>query len=122
MLSLFDNIYYRFCRFYVSHEKNGGRISALVLLSLTQFIILDAIPTTLGMITTKQVVPFCLICYPLILILNGFRYNKLNYDILHKKWSAKSKKANDRSILATRLYLIFLILLILILINRHILF
>jgi len=124
MLSFFDNVFYRFCRFYFDNEKEGGKISALVLLSLTQFLNLAALIILFGvkLKTRSEIVTFSIIGYFAILVINGFRYNKIHYDILHQRWINKSASANKWGIWLARMYLILTVLFMLILINRNVLF
>lgn len=100
MLSFFDYIYYRVCGFYYSNNSNSPRIAGLVVLSLMYLFNIVFIYGLASLLLNGNIrfsIIATVILYLIILVFNGFRYNRLNYDVLNKKWenesvTSKSKK------------------------------
>src|SRR5260221_12513490 len=104
---LFDYLYYRFCKFYYSNGDSGARISSLAVISLLQFFniftvfILVSLLFHKDFLTKKLYIVF--ICVALIII-NGFRYNRLDYDLLNKKWSKEDDVKKKKKTILLAIY------------------
>src|SRR5580698_536640 len=121
MQPFFDNVYYRVCKKYKGTKDDSPEGAEVVVLSLMQclniffigglFVQVFHLNVTLNKFT---VVAFLI----LIIIINGIRYDKLNYDVLSERLKGEeqavaSMKANLATIyiFATILSVIFLLIL-----------
>lgn len=110
MIRFFDYTYYRICLFY---DRNGdgksSGISALILLTVVQIINLTTILGILFQLshiylgTNKFLYS---IPYFVLLILNGFYYNKYNYDVLKERWKDEDIETQKRKGVGVLLYIV----------------
>ena len=120
MLRFFDYVYYRTCIFYEkSGEKKSYRISALVLLSalhvLNLFFLFQLIFTFLNYLPNINKY-IAIIPYAAFLILNGVRYNKLNYDVLRERWANEDVKSYQKKGVGVVLYMLLSAVIVVVLI------
>jgi hypothetical protein len=121
MLTFFDYVYYTICRYYYKNNDKGARISALALLSLIQcfnlfslFVIFDLLKYLPD--NRKYIAVFS---YILLLILNGIRYNKFNFDVLDEKWGGEKVNTKKKKNFFIGGYFILSIIIVVILIFRN---
>lgn len=116
MLKFFDYVYYKCCQFYYKNgEENGYKISGLALLSLFQLLNIALI-----IILVFQWFHYwaninkMLFAIPvfILLLLNGFRYNKLNYDVLKEKWENESATTSKKREVGVLLYMVLSVILV----------
>lgn len=96
MLNFFDYVYYRICHLYYKTQESNPRIVGLIIIALMQsfnFISLFCIICILYQQKLNSTKAIILISGIIILILDGFRYNKLNYDVLKEKWKNENTSA-----------------------------
>lgn len=125
MLRFFDYVYYKSCQFYFRHgEGSGSGISGLAFLSLIQFLNLLSIVTIFWLVfpyefiltaRDKIIVAFI---YIIIIVTNGIRYNKLNYDILKDKYESEDERIQQKKQIGVIFYLVITILIVIALIFR----
>jgi hypothetical protein len=120
MFRFFDYVYYRTCIFYnKSGEKTSYRISGLVLLSVLQVLnLLFLFQLTFTFLNywpslNKYI---AVILYVIFLILDGIRYNKLNYDVLRERWANEDAQSYQRKGIWVVLYILLSVLLVIVLI------
>ena len=89
MLHFFDYVYYRSSKFYFDNKGTSSKISGLCVIVLMHvfnvgilFFLYCAISKTKPLIR----VPIILFTLIFFFLLDGVRYNKLNYEILFDKW------------------------------------
>ena len=120
MFRFFDYVYYRTCIFYnKSGEKKSYRISGLVLLSVLQVLnLLFLFQLTFTFLNYWPSVNkyIAVILYVVFLILDGIRYNKLNYDVLRKRWANEDAETYQRKGVWVVLYILLSVLLVIVLI------
>lgn len=112
MLRFFDYLYYATCQFYNKYEgpKSNFGVSALIIVALAQGMNLSAIFFGICLIAQKKfaiskiLVGFLAI---LLLIVNGFRYNRLNYQVLDKRWGDEDKGKKDKKRKLFFIYVVF---------------
>jgi hypothetical protein len=106
---LFDYLYYRFCKFYYSNGDRGARISSLAVISLFQLFNIFTVFILISLffykdfLTKKSYIAF--ICVALIII-NGFRYNRLDYDLLNEKWGKEDDVKKRKKTILLAIYII----------------
>jgi uncharacterized membrane protein len=122
MFNFFDYFYYRVCNFYTRSGDSGARIGALCIVSLFQLFnvfsifVLTALAIT-GFVKFGKAVGILLAVG--ILIYNGFRYNRLNFDVLNEKWQGEGWRSQRKKKLLIFIYMIVSILLVILLIFRN---
>lgn len=102
MLRLFDYVYYTICVFYDKNRGSSPGVTALLIIAMLQFFNLFTLLFLIEIILSQKISINNLTivtCGLLLLVWNGFRYNKFNYDILKEKWknettTQKKKKKN----------------------------
>ena len=104
----FDYLYYRICEFYYAHNSSSPRIAGLVILSLMyclNFIFIYGVTSLI----LKRHIEFSkvslVILYFSLLILNGIRYNKLNFDLLNKRWKGESENIKKKKQTMVMIYI-----------------
>jgi hypothetical protein len=120
MLHFFDYVYYRVCSFYnKSGEQTSYKISGIVILTalyVLNLIFLCQLVSILFQLWFNINKYLIVIPYFMLLASNGIRYNKLNYNILNKKWGNEDPKAQQRKGLGVFLYILFSVIGVIILI------
>jgi hypothetical protein len=99
MIYFFDYVYYRVCVFYDRNKDGSPGVSALLVVCLLQFFNISTIFLLIQIVFTKRINISRLVvvtCILLLLIANGFRYNKLNYQVLRKTLANGSTVQNKR--------------------------
>lgn len=101
MLHFFDYVYYKSCRLYAKNDKDGAGLSGLVVIAVLQMFNLMTILLLISIILERKLLAnklFILGLYILLLLLNGIRYNKLNYPVLKETWDneQESKKIKNQ--------------------------
>jgi hypothetical protein len=99
MIYFFDYVYYRVCVFYDRNKDSSPGVSALLVVCLLQFFNISTIFLLIQIVFTKRINVSRLMVVTSILILliaNGFRYNKLNYQVLRKTLANGSTVQNKR--------------------------
>jgi len=120
MIAFFDYVYYRLCVFYnKSGENRSYKISGLVLLSAIHtfnlFFVVQLICVSFHYWPPINKY-FAVIPYFLLIIVNGFRYNKLNYDLLKERWGNEDSKAHQQRGIGVFLYIILSVIVVIIMI------
>src|SRR5437773_2188345 len=116
MLKLFDYMFYRFCKFYYESGSSSPMFGGLFLLSLMQllnvfsFVVLVSLMLNFNVINNKLLFAAY---YLALVILNGFRYNKFNYEILNERWKNEDKNTQKKKKTAILIYFIVSVLLVL---------
>ena len=90
MVNFFDYLYYRICKFYYKNGGSNPKITALVILALIHFFNLLSLLAIVRWIIDIKIEINKLYAIPiilLILVIDGLRYNKYNYDVLNNKWA-----------------------------------
>lgn len=101
MLKFFDYVYYCLCKFYYKIRGEGAGISALAVIALIQFVNLLLLIFLYDLISHTKFKfdkVIAVLVYIILLILNGIRYNKLNYAVLSDKLKdeqSRRKKVNE---------------------------
>lgn len=118
----FDYLYYKVCIFYLKSGDSGARIGALCVVTLFQFLNLFSLFAILslvlnGMIKNGKLTGFILGIG--LLVYNGFRYNKLNFDVLKDKWQNEDQHSRIRKKTFIIIYLILSVLILVSLIFRN---
>jgi glucan phosphoethanolaminetransferase (alkaline phosphatase superfamily) len=101
MLTFFDYLYYAVCDFYSKRGEKEPRFTALLISALMHSFNLLSILFFISLITQSKIGInkfYAVIMTLALIILNGIRYNKYNYDVMKEKWgneeeSKKKKKA-----------------------------
>jgi hypothetical protein len=122
MLRFFDYTYYRICRWYISKHDSSARIAGLLILSLLHLFNVLVVYVCFCLvfhIETKLSKPIEIAIALIILIFNGIRYNKFNYDVLSRKWKEESSSLQDKKAQWVFAYILLSILLTIILIFRN---
>jgi hypothetical protein len=122
MLKFFDYFYYRSCLFYYENNDSSARIAALCVVSLFELFNLFSIFAVLSLLLTGTIAYGRLIGGIMsvgLLISNGFRYNKLNFDVLRAKWQNENGHDRMKRKAFLRTYLILSVLAVLLLIFRN---
>lgn len=107
MMTFFDYLYYKTCLFYSKREKNEDRITGVIVVSLMQysnfftFILILLIRFHQPFTYLMSVSVFCV-----LVISNGFRYNKLNYGILTARWAGESEERKKKKSSYLLLYIV----------------
>jgi hypothetical protein len=106
----FDYIFYRVAKAYKSTKDSSAEFAAVCVVSLIEvlnLILMIGIYAQidhLSFIVNKLItVLVCLI----IVILNAFRYNKLNYDILKERWNNEDAETYQRKGTGVFFYILF---------------
>lgn len=102
MFEFFDYLFFKACNFYLKAEKdpNTNRTSGLLVVSLMQgFNLLTIFFIYCLLFNYKQNVNklYIIIFTTVLLIVNGIKYNKdeYDYDNLIKRWSNEEKNKKD---------------------------
>lgn len=88
-MDLFDYVYYKACDFYSNYGGSSPKFSGFVVVAMMQYFNLYAIYLLICILLHKKFnegIITDLIIGILLLIFNGVRYNKKNYDLLKQKW------------------------------------
>jgi hypothetical protein len=99
--SFFDYVYFTISKFYSNYEK-AAETSALLILTLMQVFDISIIYFLICLFLHKNYHANALpsiILYIIILMLNGRRYNKMDFNLLSERCE-KDKYANRKGILA----------------------
>jgi hypothetical protein len=99
MIYFFDYVYYRVCVFYDRNNDSSPGVSALLVVCLLQFFNLSTIFLLIQIVFTKRInisSRMVFTCILILLVANGFRYNKLNYQVLRKTLANGSTVQNKR--------------------------
>src|SRR5438477_11071198 len=99
MWTFFDYAYYRICKFYYENRDSGARFGGLAVLSVIQFLnifIVFWVICFLLRFTIHNNKLIVILGYFVIVVLNGFRYNKLNYDVLDAKWKDEDVRTQKK--------------------------
>jgi hypothetical protein len=115
LLRSFDYVYYRICRWYMNQNDSSPGITALIIISLLQFVNAFSLFILLCLAlkihpTLSRVVP--VISTITLLVLNGFRYNSLNYEVLSNRWVNEDTLQGKRNGNKVRLYVLLSFLLV----------
>jgi hypothetical protein len=115
LLRSFDYVYYRICRWYMNQNDSSPGITALIIISLLQFVNAFSLFILLCLAlkihpTLSRVVP--VISTITLLVLNGFRYNSLNYEVLSNRWANEDTLQGKRNGNKVRLYVLLSFLLV----------
>jgi hypothetical protein len=81
---------YRVCEFYLKHRGTSPEGTAIIIVTLMQFLNIFSIYDILSIITQKKLSVgkgTILAVIVLLLFLNGRRYYKFDYGMLKKKWA-----------------------------------
>lgn len=105
-MHFFDYVYYKCCQLYDKNgEREGAGISGLILLSTFQMLnlifISGLIFQTFHYYSTFNI-SWLLVFIFILPILNGMRYNKLNYGVLKKRWESENiitKKKKETAVI-----------------------
>jgi hypothetical protein len=109
MVSFFDYVYYRVCVFYDKNKDSSPGVSALLVVCLLQFFNISTILLLIQIAVTKRINISSLLvvsCIVMLLVVNGFRYNKLNYQVLRGRLANTSAVRKRRKESYVALYLI----------------
>ncbi len=101
-MKFFDYVYYRVCKFYDNHGERSPGISGLVVISLMYYFNISIVLDSISIFLQKKLntgILLVLVIFALLLLVNGFRYNRLNYQVLKNIWcnednNAMKKKGN----------------------------
>ena len=122
MLNFFDYFYYKVCIFYLKSGDSSARIGALCVVTLFQFLNLFSIFAIIslalnGFIKNGKVIGIVLAIG--LLICNGFRYNRLNFDVLKEKWQNEKSTFSNKKKLFIAVYIVVSVLVVISLIFRN---
>ena len=100
-MEFFDYVYYKLCQFYDRSKKGSGAgLSGLASLSLLQLLNLISILALLFQLSHYYIYInkswFVIPAFALI-VLNGIRYNKLNYAVLRERWKNENEITKKKS-------------------------
>ena len=107
MLRFFDYVYYRSSKFYFDNKGTNSKISGLCIIvimhlfNISILFFLYCIVSKTKPFISKSIIIFLLVFF---FLLDGIRYNKLNYNILSDRWKDELH-ANKRGTLVL-LYII----------------
>jgi hypothetical protein len=114
--NFFDYVYYKCCQFYDRNgEGSGAGISGLALLSVFQILNLISIMAAIFQIFHYYIninkfwfaVPFLA-----LLILNGIRYNKLNYGVLSERWRSEDAIKMNKNETGVTIYMVSTVIIV----------
>jgi len=109
MLNFFDYVYYKVCRYYAKRENpNGAGISGLAVIAALQTANIMILIFLICIIIERKIVGnklWFLGIYLLLLVADGFRYNRLNYPVLHEKWKDELENRKIRNQLLVLFYI-----------------
>ncbi len=114
MFSFFDYFYYRACKFYEEHRGTGPRFSGLFAIATMQMFNILSLIYLFCFIKKIRYVSYwpILLITLIVLLLDGFRYNKVNYDVLKAKWKNENQSKLKKLDIAVLLYFIFTLLIL----------
>jgi hypothetical protein len=119
MLHFFDYLYYRTCVFYNNNgEKTSYRLSALAFISTLHTLnLIFFVQLSLNLMKSNFIINkyYGLVPCAIILLLNGVRYYKFDYDYLNDKYGQENAKVWKRKGNALLIYILLSILGIIIL-------
>jgi hypothetical protein len=114
MLTFFDYLFYKACEFYYKEEgKNSSfRTSGLLIVAVVQGFNLFAIFFIICIIIHEKINVnkyYAVLPVLILLVLNGIRYNRDEYDynVLQEKWGSQESKTRKRKQNLVIAYIIF---------------
>jgi hypothetical protein len=129
MMKFFDYVYYKSCQFYYANgEGDGAGISGLAFLSLIQYLNLISIIAILWLIFPYKFVftggakVITALIFIIIVVVNGFRYNKMNYNTLRERWDNEDKKIKRKKEIRVIFYILITVIIVIGLIFRKSIF
>jgi dolichol kinase len=111
MFTFFDYLYYKVCNFYKKREGGTGyRFSGLLVISAMYGFNLLSVLFLVQLVIRQNIDinKFQIIIFAVVLvILNGIRYNKYDYEMLKKRWENEGEKGRIKKQKLVVLYIIF---------------
>jgi hypothetical protein len=114
----YDYMYYSFCRYYYKNKDDSARFTGLGTLCIIQTITLFEISALFKLdkkLDFNETV-VGLITYFLLIIINGIRYNRLNYDVLSERWNDEGEGTKEQKVISIRAYIVITIIVFIILV------
>ena len=115
MFRFFDYVYFTVCRYYINQQRSSPAISALAIISFLHMLNLFTLLFLFIAILPHK--PYlnkylvgggtCLI----ILILNGIRYNKRNFEVLKQIWGNEEDNKRKRKQTLVTIYIVISVIL-----------
>ncbi len=112
MFKFFDYVFYCVCTFYYKNNDSSPIFAGLAVLSLMQVINIFTIVALIFHLLkyTPNHIKLIVGCTCIIVtVLNGFRYNKFNYNILNERWKDDNSKIQKKKGTFVVLYLLLTI-------------
>jgi glucan phosphoethanolaminetransferase (alkaline phosphatase superfamily) len=107
MIAFFDYLFYKTCLFYSRKEKTDDRLTAVFIVSFMQYFNFFTFILILLIILHHRftyLMSVSVLC--VLVILNGFRYNKLSFEMLDARWAGESEERKKKKSSYLLLYIV----------------